>query len=321
MRRIMLALVAALALAFMMLPAQAAAPDLLLTLRATGGAQVDVTGRLTRGAAPVAGAMIQVSVGQLPAGNAVTAFSGDYHARVNVPAGVTGSSALVTVSYRGESMVTNSAVVPITAQAAPAPGWSVPVAPTPTAATTQLSIDPVQNAEAGRLASVTGHLTLADGSPLRGAQVSASLDGADVAGATTDEAGAWQLWVPIPDVPDGLSVTVSIAYAGSPSLAPAFNQAAVSVTTPVPIDTSSPTPRPIPVSPSASAQQQAVTVPAPTVTGTPSWTKISDWGRFPADAQATMAVIVASGLLLAALLTVSIGGWIRAFRRWRALRH
>lgn len=158
----------------------------------------------------------------------------------------------------------------------------------------------------GRTVTVSGTLTLSDGSPLAGERILLGVDNAtgDDAGAVIDDDGSYQLTVPMPDVNGTSDVVLTVHYDGGEA-APKTSK---DVTIKVSEATETPTPTPTPTETTAAPTQAG---PVATPTNTAATAPAEDQAPDPTlPAPPTVATlwpfILTLGLGLAMLATIAV---------------
>jgi hypothetical protein len=319
-------------LAFLLVPVPAyAAPNAtptLVTVRALGGTSISVSGRVTASGVGIQGANVSLTLGAAAMGKVNTTSDGAFSATLQPPAGVTGTVPLVATYAGSPHYAASSATVVVAVGVAATPTSAAPTSTTPTSAAptqapgAQIQNNPTQprpgsftglsvptSADAGSLATVSGTLLDESGTPLGAGDVEAIVDGTSVGGATTDGAGAWQLYVPIPATVSSGSLTVTLTYPGDAAHPAVRTTASITVTTAPAVNTAAPTPQPVPSVTSAPSSKVA--------SATPSNAGVLSSARW--NEGGTMILIV-GGVVVVLLAVVSlmvIGGRLRGRRARR----
>jgi hypothetical protein len=192
-------------------PSQATVPqapnqNTNLTLTVGGNSNVvTLTGRLTSGGKPIAGAQISLAIDARVVQQATTGGDGSYSASVGVPAQ---GDHLASATYGGDGTYRGAAATDRFTVKTDAP--TAPPAPTTVIAAT-LSPSPIH---AGGVLGVTGKLT-SNGAPIDAARVDFLCDfGGATAMSATDAAGAFTTTLALPATGQPASLTVTISYAG-----------------------------------------------------------------------------------------------------------
>ncbi|MBK9158509.1 MAG: hypothetical protein IPM11_10430 [Micropruina sp.] len=318
-RGLVAALVALLTAVGVATPAAAApAAATALTLSASVPGPVVATGRLTASGRPLAGASVAVRLGNAASATAMTGADGTFSATIPVPNGMYGRSSL-TASFNGAAkLISSSITIAVTLPAAPAPAPEPPpaqTAPAPVPAQAGMLGSAIRGlstdatAASGGLFGMSGQLMDANGSPIGGADIEASLAGTSVAGAITDGSGNWQLYVPVPTT--GATLSVTLTYLGDSShsgtrVTNSYAITAVSTATPtMSLPTQTPT-----MSVSASPLTSSVT---PTATGLVDPATVTQTNSLIIGA---VAVVV---LILATISILVFGGRMRQGRGRRGV--
>jgi hypothetical protein len=186
--------------------------NLTVTVGDNNGA-VSLTGRLTAGKQPIAGAQIFLAIDSRVVQQATTGADGSYSASTAAPAAgdhVASATYGGDVTYKGAVATDRFTVTtggPATAPPAPATVIAATLSPSPV--------------HAGSVLSVTGTLT-GNGAPIDSARVDFSCDfgGATAMGAT-DATGAFNTTLALPATGQPASLTVTISYAGDSRFAAA----------------------------------------------------------------------------------------------------
>jgi hypothetical protein len=195
-------------------PSQATVPqaptqNTNLTLTAGGdGTSVTLTGRLTAGGKPIAGAQISLAIDARVVQQATTGGDGSYSASTGAPAP---GDHVASATYGGDTTNRGAAATDrFTVKTSGPPSATAPPAPTTVIAAT-LSPSPIQ---AGGVLSVAGTLT-SNGAPIDSARVDFSCDfGGASSMSATDATGAFTTTLALPATGQPASLTVTISYAG-----------------------------------------------------------------------------------------------------------
>jgi len=226
------------------LPSQATVPqapnqNTNLTLSVGSDASsVTLTGKLTSGGKPIAGAQISLAIDARVVQQATTGGDGSYSASTGVPAP---GDHMASATYGGDNTYRNALVTDrFTVKTTTA---TAPPAPTTVIAAT-LSPSPIR---AGGVLSVTGTLT-GNGAPIDSARVDFACDfGGATAMSATDPAGAFTTTLALPATGQPANLTVTISYAGDGRFAAAKGTFKVQVLPPA-TPSAVPTPSIAPVS-------------------------------------------------------------------------
>lgn len=184
-----------------------------LTVTAGGDSSaLTLSGRLTSGGRPIAGAQIFLAIDSRVVQQATTGGDGSYSASTGAPAA---GDHVASATYGGDkTYMAATATDRFTVKTGAA---TAPPAPTTVIAAT-LSPSPIH---AGGVLGVTGTLT-SNGAPIDSARVDFSVDfgGATAMGAT-DAAGTFTTTMALPATGQPASLTVTISYAGDSRFAAA----------------------------------------------------------------------------------------------------
>jgi hypothetical protein len=257
---------------------------------------VTLSGKLTSGGKPIAGAQISLAIDARVVQQATTGGDGSYSASTGLPAP---GDHLASATYGGDTTYRNALVTDrFTVKTTPA----APPAPTTVIAAT-LTPSPIR---AGGVLSVTGTLT-SNGAPIDSARVDFACDfGGATAMSATDPTGAFTTTLALPATGQPASLTVTISYAGDGRFAAAKGAFKVQVLPPAP-PSAVPTPSIAPVS----------SLP-PISQATPTQTVASSFARRDSATPASTVGVFLGAVALYAFSSLCIV-WFLAWRRHELL--